>query len=97
MSKMSDFLKKATDKKKGIHHPEADDTPMVEKKAVKQRAPVIGKKPPTRSAGRGRWLSFDISFWGAFAIQITGDTVDTTIPEKSMPKWCNYWVDTVPL
>ena len=54
MSKMSDFLKKAADKKKGIHHPEGDDTPQVEKKAVKQRAPVIGKKPPTRSAGRGR-------------------------------------------
>ena len=54
MSKMSDFLKKAADKKKGIHHIETDDTPQVEKKAVKQRAPVIGKKPPTRSAGRGR-------------------------------------------
>ena len=55
MSKMSDFLKKAADKKKGIHHPETDDTPVVEKKTAKQRSsPVIGKKPPTRSAGRGR-------------------------------------------
>ena len=54
MSKMSDFLKKAADKKKGIHHPETGETPVVERKAVKQRAPVIGKKPPTRSAGRGR-------------------------------------------
>ena len=54
MSKMSDFLKKAADKKKGMHHLEADDTPVVEKKPGKQRAPVIGKKPPTRSAGRGR-------------------------------------------
>jgi hypothetical protein len=54
MSKMSDFLKKAADKKKGIHLPEADDAPQVEKKTAKQRAPVIGKKPPTRSAGRGR-------------------------------------------
>ena len=54
MSKMSDFLKRAADKKKGIHHPEGDNAPAVEKKAVKQRAPVIGKKPPTRSAGRGR-------------------------------------------
>jgi hypothetical protein len=54
MSKMSDFLKRAADKKKGIHHIETDDPPMVEKKAGKQRAPVIGKKPPTRSAGRGR-------------------------------------------
>ena len=54
MSKMSDFLKKAADKKKGIHHLEGDDAPVVERKTAKQRAPVIGKKPPTRSAGRGR-------------------------------------------
>jgi len=54
MSKMSDFLKKAADKKKGIHHPENADMPAAEKKTSKQRAPVIGKKPPTRSAGRGR-------------------------------------------
>ena len=54
MSKMSDFLKKAADKKKGVHHPETADAPAVEPKAIKQRAPVIGKKPPTRSAGRGR-------------------------------------------
>ena len=55
MSKMSDFLKKAADKKKGIHHIENEDAPVVERKTAKQRAPVIGKKPPTRSAGRGRW------------------------------------------
>jgi len=54
MSKMSDFLKRAADKKKGIHHLECDDTPVVERKTVKQRATIIGKKPPTRSAGRGR-------------------------------------------
>lgn len=54
MSKMSDFLKQAADKKKGIHHPEAEDTPVAEKKTAKPRVPVIGKKPPTRSAGRGR-------------------------------------------
>lgn len=54
MSKMSDFLKKAAEKKKGVHHPEGDDAPQVEKKTAKQRSPVIGKKPPTRSAGRGR-------------------------------------------
>lgn len=54
MSKMSDFLKKAADKKKGIQHPDADDAPHVEKKTARPRAPVIGKKPPTRSAGRGR-------------------------------------------
>lgn len=54
MSKMSDFLKQAMDKKKGVHHPEADDKSTVEKKTAKPRAPVGGKKPPTRSAGRGR-------------------------------------------
>lgn len=54
MSKMTDLLKKALDKKKGIHHPENADTPATEKKVGKQRSPVIGKKPPTRSAGRGR-------------------------------------------
>jgi len=54
VSKMSDFLKKAAEKKKGVHHIEGDDAPTVEKKTAKQRAPVIGKKPPTRSAGRGR-------------------------------------------
>ena len=54
MSKMSDFLKRTADKKKGIHHIENEDAPVVERKTTKQRAPVIGKKPPTRSAGRGR-------------------------------------------
>lgn len=54
MSKMSDFLKKAADKKKGVHHPENEDAPVVEKKAGKQRSAVVSKKPPTRSAGRGR-------------------------------------------
>jgi hypothetical protein len=54
MSKMSDFLKRAADKKRGIHHIENEDAPVVERKPAKQRAPVIGKKPPTRSAGRGR-------------------------------------------
>lgn len=51
---MTDLLKKALDKKKGIHHIENEDAPVVERKTEKQRAPVIGKKPPTRSAGRGR-------------------------------------------
>jgi hypothetical protein len=54
MSKMSDLLKKALDKKKGVHHIEGDDAPKIEQKTAKQRAPMIGKKPPTRSAGRGR-------------------------------------------
>jgi hypothetical protein len=54
MSKMSDFLKQAMDKKKGVHHPDAEDKPTVEKKSAKPQAPAAGKKPPTRSAGRGR-------------------------------------------
>ena len=54
MSKMSDVLKQALAKKQGTHHLENEDAPAAEKKASKQRAPVIGKKPPTRSAGRGR-------------------------------------------
>ena len=54
MSKLTDTLKKALDKKKGIHHLENEDATVVERKTAKPRAPVIGKKPPTRSAGRGR-------------------------------------------
>jgi hypothetical protein len=56
MSKMSDFLKKAAEKKKGIHHVENADSPAIEKKVSKATAPAPApaKKPPTRSAGRGR-------------------------------------------
>jgi hypothetical protein len=54
MSKMSDILKQALDKKKGIHHIEPDGNPVVEKKAKRSPAVSPGKKPPTRSAGRGR-------------------------------------------
>ena len=51
---MSDLLKQALAKKQGTHHIEGDEAPQAEKKTAKPRAPVIGKKPPTRSAGRGR-------------------------------------------
>jgi hypothetical protein len=54
MSKLTDILKKALEKKKGIHHQESDDAPVIEKKTGKATTPVVGKKPPTRSAGRGR-------------------------------------------
>lgn len=54
MSKLSDTLKAALAKKKGIQHPETDDAPVVEKKTKAKTAPATGKKPPTRSAGRGR-------------------------------------------
>lgn len=55
MSKMSDFLKRAAEKKQGVHHPENPDATTVEKKTQPKKPAVItGKKPPTRSAGRGR-------------------------------------------
>jgi hypothetical protein len=55
MSKLSDTLKAALDKKRGIHHPDGSDAgTTVEKKTKKSGTPVLGKKPPTRSAGRGR-------------------------------------------
>lgn len=55
MSKLSDTLQRALDKKKGIHHPENGDAPTTDAKVkkVKTAAP-INNKPPTRSAGRGR-------------------------------------------
>jgi hypothetical protein len=54
MSKLSDQIKAALDRKRGIKHPDADDAPVVEKTAKKRTQPPQGKKPPTRSAGRGR-------------------------------------------
>jgi len=55
MSKLSDTLAKALAKKQGRTHVDGSDAnTTVEKKAkVKPSAPA-GKKPPTRSAGRGR-------------------------------------------
>jgi len=53
MSKLSDTLKTALEKKKGIHHPDGDAAPVVEKKAAKPKT-VASKKPPAKSAGRGR-------------------------------------------
>jgi hypothetical protein len=55
MSKMSETLAKALAKKQGKTHVDGSDAgTTVEKKTKKTAAPVIGKKPPTRSAGRGR-------------------------------------------
>jgi methylmalonyl-CoA mutase N-terminal domain/subunit len=54
MSKMSDTLKKALHKKRGTNLPELVDAPTAEKKVNKVTAPAPSKKPPTRSAGRGR-------------------------------------------
>lgn len=55
MSKLSETLAKALAKKQGKTHVDGSDaTPAVEKKTRVKTAPPTGKKPPTRSAGRGR-------------------------------------------
>jgi hypothetical protein len=54
MSKLSDQIQAALDRKKGITHPDVDDVPTMEKTVKKRTMPPAGKKPPTRSAGRGR-------------------------------------------
>jgi hypothetical protein len=55
MSKLSEILAKALEKKKGIHHVDSNDANATVEKKVKVK-PSAGpaKKPPTRSAGRGR-------------------------------------------
>ena len=54
MSKLSDTLKKALAKKQGKPHIESADGVVVIEKPVKKKSAPTGKKPPTRSAGRGR-------------------------------------------
>ena len=55
MSKMSDTLKKALEKKQGKTHVDGSDVAATDAKVKKiKTAPPTGKKPPTRSAGRGR-------------------------------------------
>jgi hypothetical protein len=55
MSKTSDLLKQALNKKKGIHHIEPDATSIMDNKGKPKPATMPpGKKPVTRSAGRGR-------------------------------------------
>lgn len=53
MSKLTDTLKAALEKKKGVHHIEGSDVPATEQKVAKPK-PVTSKKPPAKSAGRGR-------------------------------------------
>ena len=53
MSKLTDTLKQALEKKKGIHHIEPDGSPAVESKA-KRTGSGPARKPVTRQAGRGR-------------------------------------------
>ena len=55
MSKLSETLARALEKKKGITHVDGSDVnTAVEKKTKVKTTPATGKKPPTRSAGRGR-------------------------------------------
>jgi hypothetical protein len=55
MSKMSELLARALEKKQGKTHVDGSDVAAtVETKAKKKTVPPTGKKPPTRSAGRGR-------------------------------------------
>jgi hypothetical protein len=54
MSKLSETLAKALAKKQGKTHPDTD-APSAEVKQVKVKSSAgPAKKPPTRSAGRGR-------------------------------------------
>ena len=55
MSKLSDTLARALAKKQGKTHVDGSDAnTTVEKKVKVKPAAPTGKKPPTRSAGRGR-------------------------------------------
>jgi hypothetical protein len=55
MSKMSETIAKALAKKQGKTHVDGNDaSTTVEKKTKVKSAAPTGKKPPTRSAGRGR-------------------------------------------
>ena len=55
MSKLSDTLAKALAKKQGRTHPDGSEVnTTVEKKARVKPSAGPAKKPPTRSAGRGR-------------------------------------------
>ena len=55
MSKLSDTIAQALAKKQGKTHVDGNDAgAAVEKKTKVKTAPPTGKKPPTRSAGRGR-------------------------------------------
>jgi hypothetical protein len=55
MNKMAETLAKALEKKQGKTHPDGSDVAATDTKTKKVKtAPPTGKKPPTRSAGRGR-------------------------------------------
>jgi hypothetical protein len=55
MNKMAETLARALEKKQGKTHPDGSDVVATDTKTKKVKtAPPTGKKPPTRSAGRGR-------------------------------------------
>jgi hypothetical protein len=55
MNKMAETLARALEKKQGKTHPDGSDVTATDTKVKKVKtAPPTGKKPPTRSAGRGR-------------------------------------------
>jgi putative sterol carrier protein len=55
MNKMAETLARALEKKQGRTHVDGSDTVATDTKTKKVKtAPPTGKKPPTRSAGRGR-------------------------------------------
>jgi hypothetical protein len=55
MSKMSDTLARALERKQGKTHVDGSDVAATDTKTKKVKTtPPAGKKPPTRSAGRGR-------------------------------------------
>lgn len=53
MSKLSDTLKQALEKKQGTHPVQSDGSPAVEKK-IDRTGAGPARKPVTRQAGRGR-------------------------------------------
>jgi hypothetical protein len=55
MNKMAETLARALERKQGKTHPDGSDVAAADTKTKKAKtAPPTGKKPPTRSAGRGR-------------------------------------------
>ena len=55
MNKMAETLARALEKKQGKTHVDGSDVAATDTKTKKVKTtPPTGKKPPTRSAGRGR-------------------------------------------
>lgn len=55
MNKMAETLARALEKKQGKTHVDGSDVAAIDTKTKKVKTvPPMGKKPPTKSAGRGR-------------------------------------------